>query len=563
MPLDFRFLTGIYVYTSSNSCFSLLPNKEIKEVAMTKSSSHNQCNDLSRRNFLKLSAMTSAVALSPALWPRISRAGEKTILKVRDYGDITCLDPGVASNLYDETVNGTIYNKLIQYKPGGKWGWQLDAAEHIEQVDPTHIKFKLKKGIKFTNDFGEMKAEDVKYSFERIADPAFESPVQGDWKPLDHVKVTGDYTGVIVLNEPFQALWMTTLPYMAGNIISKKAVESVGGKFAKEPPACSGPYMFKEWKPKQRTVLKRNELWSGPRPDFDEIWIYPIDDEKTAEMAFEAGDIDFTRMSISSYQRYKNKTPAGVRVEKYPSLYYVWIGMNMENPKLQDKRIRKAVQYAIDVPSILEAGYFGVAEPSTGIIPPGLCGHRENALIPPKANIEKAKKLLKEAGHSNGITLTMDLRNKEAYVTTAQVIQATLAQAGIKLEIKVHDSGSFWSLGDDSKGDRWKEIQLVHNRFSSAPDPYYAAQWFTKEQIGVWNWERFDNPRYNELHKKAISESNRQKRCGMYEKMQDIMEESGAYRFITHEANPVLSRTTIKPSLRPDGMPLLRYFKKG
>ncbi len=530
---------------------------------MSESTSQKHKQVLNRRSFLKFSALGSALALSPATWPRIVRAQGKTILKVRDYGDITCLDPGIAANLYDENVNATIYNKLIQYKPGSDWGWQLDAAESIEQIEPTRIAFTLKKGIRFTNGFGEMTAEDVKYSFERIADPAFESPIQGDWKPLDHVEVTGDYSGVIVLKEPFQALWMTTLPYMAGNIVSKKAVESVGGKFSHEPPACSGPYVFKEWKPKQRTVLTRNELWTGSRPDFDEIWIFPIDDEKTAEIAFEAGDIDFTRMSISSFEKYSANPPANALVKKYPSLYYVWVGMNLENPKLQDKRVRRAVQYAVDVPSILQAAYFGVAEPATGIIPPGLCGHRDKALIPPKANIEKAKQLLKEAGHADGLTLTLDCRNKEAYVTSAQVIQATLAQAGIKLEIKVHDSGSFWSLGDDSKGDRWKDVQLVHNRFSSAPDPYYAAQWFTDDQIGIWNWERFDNSEYNRLHEKAISETEREKRCAMYEKMQTLMEESGAYRFITHEANPVLSRTSIKPALRPDGMPLFRYFQQG
>jgi len=517
---------------------------------------------MNRRKFLKFSILSSTLALGPAFWPKVSFSASGNILKVRDYGDITCLDPGIAANLYDEDVNACIYNKLISYKPGNKWGWQLDAAESIEQVDPTHIRFTLKKGIKFTNNFGEMTAEDVKYSFERIADPSFESPIQGDWKPLDHVKVTGTHSGVIVLKEPFQALWMTTLPYMAGNIVSKKAVESVGGKYSHEPPACSGPYVFKEWKPKQRTVLQRNKIWQGPKADFDEIHILPIDDEKTAEIAFEAGDLDYTRMSISSFKQYHQSPPENSTVKKYPSLYYVWVGMNLENPGLQDKRVRKAVQYAIDIPSILQAAYFGAASPATGIIPPGLCGHRDEALIPAKANIEKAKQLLKEAGHPNGIDLTIDVRNKETYVTSAQVIQATCAQAGINLTINVHDSGSFWSLGDDSKGDRWKQVQLVHNRFSSAPDPYYAAQWFTKDQIGIWNWERFANKEYNQLHKKAISEPDLDKRCAMYRRMQDVMEASGAYRFITHEANPVIYRNTINPAFRPDGMPMFQYFKK-
>jgi peptide/nickel transport system substrate-binding protein len=236
--------------------------------------------------------------------------------------------------------------------------------------------------------------------------------------------------------------------------------------------------------------------------------------------------------------------------------------MNMDNPATGDPKIRKAVQYAIDVPSVLQAAYFGVADPATGYVPPGLIGHRPKNLIPREARVDKAKKLLAEAGYPNGISLTFDVRNKASHITAAQVIQASLAAAGIEVQINSHDSGSFWSLGDESKGDRWKDIQMVLNRFSSAPDPYYAAQWFTKEQIGVWNWERFANEKYNELHKKAAVEPDPEKRDQMYRQMQDLMEESGAYHFITHEANPAIYRNTIEPALRPDGLPLLRYFGK-
>ena len=521
-----------------------------------------QAGGISRRNFIKGTGASIAALAAIPMFPRFSFSAEGNILRVRDYGDFQSLDPGIASNLYEENINAVIYNKLIQYKPGDEWGWRLDAAEEIEQVDPTHIRFKLRPGILFTDGFGEMTAEDVKYSYERIIDPELESPIKGDWATLKEVQVKDKYNGVIVLKEPFQALWMTTLPYMAGNIISKKATEAAGGKYSTAPPCFSGPYVLKSWSPKQRTELARNPEWKGPKPVFDEIHIFPIDDEKTAEIAFEAGDIDYTRISLSSYEMMKAKPPENSTVKNFPSLYYVWVGMNMENPVTSDPKIRKAVQYAIDVPSVLQAGYFGVAEPATGIVPPGLIGHRPKNIIPREAKIDKAKKLLAEAGYPDGIALTFDVRNKSSHITAAQVIQASLAAAGIRLEINSHDSGSFWSLGDESKGDRWKEIQLVLNRFSSAPDPYYAAQWFTKDQIGVWNWERFANEEYNDLHQKAAVESDPKKRDEMYRRMQDLMEMSGAYHFITHEANPAIYRNSIVPALRPDGLPLLRYFKK-
>jgi len=519
-------------------------------------------SEMSRRGFLKQSAVMFASLAALPFVPRFAYSAASNILRIRDYGDFISLDPAYAANQPEENITSTIYNKLVSYKPGHEWGWQLQAAEEMKQLDETHILFKLKPGIQFTNGFGEMTAEDVKYSFERIADPKMESPIAGDWAPLEGVQVKDKYAGVIVLKEPFQALWMTTLPYMAGNIISKKATEQVGGKYGTEPPCCSGPYYLKSWTPKQKTVLARNPLWIGEAAAFDEIHIIPIDDEKTAELAFEAGDLDWTRISLSSYPRLKKKPPRNSVVEYYPSLYYVWVGMNTDNEVLKDKRVRQAVQYAIDVPSTLEAGYMGAAEPSTGIIPPGLIGHRDKTLIPPEADIEKARQLLAEAGYPDGLDLNIAVANDATNMTMAQVIQATLAQAGIRLEVTPHDSGSFWTLGDESKGDRWKDLQLVLNRFSSVPDPYYATQWFTQEQVGIWNWERFDNEEFNRLHKKASSEKDPQKRDEMYRRMQDLMEMSGAYVFLTHEANPVMYRDDIDPGMRPDGIPLFRYFKK-
>ncbi|MGB5985859.1 MAG: ABC transporter substrate-binding protein, partial [Desulfobacterales bacterium] len=280
---------------------------------------------------------------------------------------------------------------------------------------------------------------------------------------------------------------------------------------------------------------------------------------KSAEMGFEAGDIDFTRISMSSLENYQNKPPANSTLVIKPSLYYVWLGMNVENEILKDQRVRKAIQHAVDVDSVLEAAYFGAVKRSTGILPPGLLGHRPENLIA-EPDLDKAKALLKEAGYASGLDLTIDVLNKTTWVTVAQVIQASLAQVGINLTVNVHDSGTFWSLGDESKGEDWKKVQLIVNRFSSAPDPYYATQWFTEEQIGVWNWERFNDPEYNALHQKAAIETDLAKRDAVYRQMQDIMEESGAYLFLTHEAVPLVYRDTIKPALRPDGVPIWRYF---
>ncbi len=487
-----------------------------------------------------------AVGLSSSL---ALAAGD--VLKVRAYADLKSLDPAYSGGVFDEEIQALIYSKLIQYKPGREWGYTLDAAESIEQTSPTTIDFKLKEGIMFTNGFGEMTAEDVKYSYERIIDSEVKSTNSPDWGPLKEVVVNSKYEGTA---------WNIALPYIVGNIISKKAWESVDGKVGTTTPSVSGPYLFKEWQPKQKTIFVSNPDWHGGEAPFAEVQIIPIDDESTAQMAFEAGDIDYTRVPMSSVAKLKASPPANSIVEEYPSLYYVWVGMNVENELLSNQNLRKAIQHAIDVPSIMQASYFGAAVPSTGIIAPGLIGHRNESLVAPEANVARAKEYLAAAGLSGDVRVTLDILSKTANVTTAQVIQANLAQVGITLDINLHESGAFWSLGDHTAGDRYKDIQLILNRYSMGPDPSYATAWFVTSQKGVWNWERFSDAAFDTLEAAAKSEVDNTKRDQMYQRMQDIMENSGAYRFITHEATPVIYSKSVNPAFRPDGLPLFRYF---
>jgi peptide/nickel transport system substrate-binding protein len=502
---------------------------------------------VNRRTFLLL---TSALGASTTLRPWRALGQDQNVLHIRSYSDLQVLDPLNRLAQPEGDIMDAIFSNLVKAKPGETWDWQLDAAESIEQVDDTHIDFTLRKGIQFTGGFGELTAEDVKYSFERIADPKNESPYRDDWAVLDRVEVKEPYSGMIVLKEPFAPLWTISLVRGSGSILSKKAMESVGGKFTTEPPAGSGPYVLREWQPKQKTILARNLDFYGPAPDFDEVHIYPIEDEKTAEIAFEAGELDYTEISLSSLPELKANPPAGVKIVERPAMSYVWLGMNVDNPALGDIKVRQAIQKAVDVDAVLEAAYFGVAERSTGIIAPGLPGHRD--IAPPKRDVEGAQALLEEAGASD-LALSLDLLNKTEYTSAAQVIQANLAEIGITVEIKPSDSGTFWTIGDESAGDAWKDLQLILNRFSMQPDPSFATAWFTPDQIGVWNWERFNSPEFGDLHDRAIIETDPNKRHEMYVKMQDLMDASGAYVFLTHELNAAIYRDDVVPGLLPDG----------
>ncbi|MER8511135.1 ABC transporter substrate-binding protein [Mesorhizobium sp. M0894] len=518
---------------------------------------------VSRRAFLKTSSVigggifTAGMPLSSAIW-----AAEGKVLIAASSNDISKLDPGFYSAVSEVNVMNCIYSKLTRFKPGSEWGWELEAAETMERVDPTHIRFRLKKGIQFTGGYGELTAKDVKFSFERVI--KHKSPDNVDWGTLDRVEVEDDYTGVIVFKAPFVPVWNIAFPYGVGHIVSEEAVVKAtkdGSDFGMKPPAFSGPYVLADVKPNQYLLLTRNSDWSGPKPGFDELRVILIGDTKAAERAYEAGDIDFTGISLDSLAKFKSNPPADSKIEEKSSLRYLWIGMNVDHPNLQDINVRKAIQWAINVPQILDTTYAGQADVATGIIAPGIAGHRDKALVPPEGDLAKAKEFLEKAGVSD-LTLTIDCVNSSIYMAIAQTVQAQLSQIGIKVEINAQESGSFWTTGMESEGERWKSLQLIVNDFSSLPDPYYATAWFVKAQVGVWNWERFRSERFDVLFTNAATIDDGDARAKLYQEMQDIMEESGAYRFLTHGHNPVMYRTTkMQAAMRPDGMPLYVDFR--
>ena len=218
---------------------------------------------VSRRAFLAGTAAAGLTAAAPRGRP--VEAADPKVLKVRSYYQLEALDPAFQISASDGDIIDTILMSLVTTKPGETWGWERDAALSIEQVDPTHIRFQLRPGLGWTGGFGEVTAEDVKFSYERIANPAMKSPYRGDWAKLDRVQVTGTHTGVITLKEPFIPLWTTTLPTASSAIVCKKAVEKMDGqRFTMDPGAVCGPYRIRKWEPRQSITLERNPQWTGP-----------------------------------------------------------------------------------------------------------------------------------------------------------------------------------------------------------------------------------------------------------------------------------------------------------
>ncbi len=513
---------------------------------------------LTRRQLIHGAASIAIIASTP----RLARAQQGGVLKVRSERDLQVLDPGWMIGGMEIDLQYACLGSLAVYSlKDGQLGWvPSDFVERIEVVDPKRIEFELKPGILWSDDFGELTAEDVKYSYERIADPQNEAPWKDKWKPLDHVEVIDTHKGAIVLTEPFAPLFVTTLCDGPGSITSKAATEKGGGRFQTSFPAICGPYRIKHWEPKQRVELELNPLWKGPKPDFGQVHFIIIEDVKTAEIAYEAGDVDITTVSEETFARYKGSPPAGSKLMIAFNNNWSWLGMNTEHPKLQDKRVRQAIQYAVDVQSALDAAYGGLAPRARGIVLPGLPGHRDTTKFE-TPDLEKARQLIEEAGAS-GLELELKMLPDTDKKTLAQVVQANLGDIGINVIITPTDPGPFWNLGIEAEGDDWKDLQLYIHEFGDAPDSSQMTQWYVGEQVGVWNWERWKDAEFDKLHYAALQESDPEKRSEMYLRMQEIMEDTGAYVWFAFKPAQKIYRDWMEPVIVPGDHPYTQWFKK-
>jgi peptide/nickel transport system substrate-binding protein len=513
---------------------------------------------MSRRETIRGAAAMAAIT-ALGIDPSQVLAADDDVLKVRLRVDLQILDPGYMIGGPETTVVHACMPRLaVPVKEAdGTAGWRpSDFVEKVGQDDSTHISFTLKQGLMWSNGAGELTAADVKFSFDRMLNADWASR----WPTLDHVDVKDKYSGTIVLKSPFVAVWLMGMASESGTIVPKALVEKMKDqKFTMPLPAQLGPYTMTDWQPKQKAVLKANPDWFGAKPYFKEVHLVDVEDFKAAELAFEAGELDFTDIPPDTAARYMKTPPQSGKLLNQPGPFYTWMGMNTQNPKLSDIRVRKAIQRAIDVDAILQAGYAGVCPKANGIVPIGILGHRDKAAY--AYNPDEAKSLLKEAGVSDLNLEIKTLAGETARVAACQIIQANLGDVGITVKVTPVDSGPFWNLGLESKGDAWKTLELWIMQYQTTPDPADAMQWFQKNQVGVWNWERWSDPEFETLWAKGLEETDRTKRAAIYVRMQEIMENTGAYVWLTFDPLFYAYKDKIQPGFDSEGNALLQQFQ--
>jgi peptide/nickel transport system substrate-binding protein len=473
-------------------------------------------------------------------------------LKIAIPGKAQTIDPSFLHRVISEwPIMNSVYNGLVRYKPGTfevepdlATGWELSK-------DNREITFHLRKGVQFHKGYGEFTAEDVKFSFERIIDPEEKSLEKNSFASLKKVEVVDKYTAKLIFEEPMARLFTSTLPFNAGLIVSKKAIEEMGKEEFGHNPIGTGPYEFKEWGVNNNIILVKNENYWDQNAYFNTVEFIPMPDPTAQEIALQSGGIDIGEVTLDNINRMKEYSK--LNVEIYPDLATQYIAFNVKKAPMDNIYLREALRYIIDPREILIGVYAGYAERAYSLILPDMLGWRKA----PEYNIEdigeeKVWELLDKAGYPEGKGLELDyvVTNSEERILAATLIQAQLAKFNIKLNIEAIEIGP--------KIEKWQagEYHITYTRFSNTVDPGYCYQWNVSEQIGKWNLFHWSNKEFDRLWTEAEVNMDEKNRAEQYKEMQKMMDEEAIGMWITHGVRTPGWVKDVEPVFSPDGIVL-------
>lgn len=439
-----------------------------------------------------LSFLTTLLAVTLVLTPGLvlSASPELAAEQVFRWGhsaaDMDTVDPAFSTYSAATTAGMWISNGLVRLPPGtvdfDNIEGDLAESWDISKDGLTYTLY-LRKGVQWHKGYGEFNAEDVKYTLDRLRDPKVASPFGAKYLVIREVKVVDRYTVKIILKKPSPFFLMDQLlGFRGGMIVCKKQGEELGdGNFGMKTIG-TGPFQVKEYLPKEKLVLVRNEKYFRGAPILERVELIFMPDAATKTLVFIKGELDaiYGQRDSKWIKDVKAKVPTAI-VDAVPIGSGCAVHFNMTRKPLDDVRVRKALAYAVDR-EILHK-YFGpIWTEMTAPVPPVYFGAlaKEDTLEDLLYNydLEKAKKLLAEAGYADGFKIKGYSTSKHDYLVVFEMLAAMWKKLGVEFEIKVVDHTTFHH---NIRADMNDVVVYIGSRSPFADS--YLTQWYHSASI--------------------------------------------------------------------------------
>lgn len=378
-----------------------------------------------------------AVMMCAACVPAMA-ADSPVVINIGRGGDTVTMDPIYAGDNVDIWMMSLVFEGLVRSTADGKGIEPCLATSWELSEDALTYTFHLREGVCFSTG-KPVTVEDWVYSLERVIgreDGAWQSMVSN----IKNVEAVDDKTLRLTLGTPSGSI-LADLAGFFCSVVPKDYYESTDEDTLASKPIGTGPFTLDSWVKQENMCFKKNAYyWDAGYPKADEVNFRVVPDDNTRIMQLQSGQIDIctglNSTGIAMLQNY-----AGVKLIESASTEVDYISMNHTSPKLEDVRVRQALNYATDRDAIIEAIYTNIGQRCASFIWPE-APHYNKDLPTYEYDSEKAKALLAEAGESNLELNVIITAGSSDDLMLATILQSQWAKAGIKLDIQQLDSSA-------------------------------------------------------------------------------------------------------------------------
>ena len=492
--------------------------------------------------FLSISILTNG-----ALGEKVAKPEEKPV-----FGGIyrrpldfmpKILDPALSTDIYAVTIIQQLFDGLVQFDkdlnviPAIAKSWKISP-------DGLTYTFFLREGVKFHNG-REVTARDFVYSFTRILDPETKSSsfdfftrilgakefIGRKTKEVNGLIAEDKYTLKIMLSEPYTP-FISILAMKGAKVVPREEIEKLGANFGKSPIG-TGPFRFVSTKEDEEIILEANPDYFEGRPYLDKI-IFKIFHGSPLEDIFRnfvEGTLEETGIPFKEF-----RDPSKLKnfyIVRKPILSLRFYGMQIKTKPFDNKKIRQAINFAINKEQIDQEAFQGMDHITDRIIPMGMPGS-STAKIPYPYNPKRAKELLLQAGYPGGKGIPpiefWSASKAEMTRKELEIVKSNLASIGITLQIRTETN---WRKFEETMIS-YKTPIFRYAWYADIPDPdnFLGILFYSKSK---YNFMGYRNPEVDRLLDRARVARDYLKRMEMYRKVEEIvLEEAPIVPTINH-----------------------------
>jgi len=454
-------------------------------------------------------------------------------------GEPSTLNPVLASDSASHDITGLVFNGLVKFdKDLNLIG---DLAEKWDILEGGKIiVFYLKKGVKW-HDGVEFTARDVKFTYDSFMNPMTKTAYRSLFEPIKSVEIINDYK----IKVTYKTVFAPALQYWGLEIIPYHLLhdKDINTADFNRNPVGTGPYKFVKWQTADRIELVANENYFDGKPYISKYIYRVIPDQSVQFMEMISGGVDMMDLNSELYTTRANTEKFNKNFNKYKitGFSYIYFGFNLNNELFKDKKVRKAINYAINKDEIIQGVKKGLAVRTTGPYIPGTWAYNNSDEVEKyDYNPELAKKLLAEAGFQYGkdgllykqdkkfqFTIITNQGNKERE-EIATIIQQQLLKIGIKAEVRI----LAWNILITEFVDK-KKFDAIVLGWSTGLDPDNYDTWHSsKTKEGEFNFISYKNLEVDKLLIEARTTFDIKKRAAAYKKIHKIIADDSPYVFL-------------------------------